>query len=40
LVVLFSVLALGIGAVAGFCDGTVGGWLFETIDGHTPETGA
>ncbi|WP_318568083.1 DUF5518 domain-containing protein [Salinigranum marinum] len=38
LVVLFSLMALGIGA-AGFFGGAVGGWLFEKIGDRTPEPG-
>jgi hypothetical protein len=39
LVVFFSVMALGIGAVAGSFGGAVGGWLFEQTGGRTPEPG-
>jgi hypothetical protein len=39
LVVIFSVMALGISAVAGFFGGAVGGWLFEEIGNTAPEPG-
>jgi NhaP-type Na+/H+ or K+/H+ antiporter len=36
---LFTLIAFGIGAVAGVIGGAVGGWLFEKVESRRPATG-